>query len=73
MKWMGDISLHSEEHLTTTDRGISIMRQVFRQQARIVADGGDPEGASRDRARVLEPAQFSREEVDDILAARYPS
>ena len=50
-KAQGDISLHSEEHLTATDTGISMMRRLFRKQAQVVAGGGDPIGVTFDEPR----------------------
>ena len=47
-KGQGDISLHSEEHLSATDTGIAMLRRMWRQQAEIVAKGGDPAGVSLD-------------------------
>ena len=38
----GEITLHSEEHLATSDRGIRTLRRLFRKQMDLVADGGDP-------------------------------
>ena len=38
----GVITLHSEEHLASSDRGVRMLRRVFRQQMAVVADGGDP-------------------------------
>lgn len=52
-KAQGDISLHSEEHLTRNDRGIGLMRNLFRQQAGTVARGGDPIGVTFDRPYVV--------------------
>ena len=43
-KGQGDISLHSEEHLSATDAGLAMLRRLWRQQADIVAQGGDPIG-----------------------------
>jgi phenylpropionate dioxygenase-like ring-hydroxylating dioxygenase large terminal subunit len=40
----GEITLHSEERLATSDRGVSMVRRQFKQQVRVVADGGDPIG-----------------------------
>jgi phenylpropionate dioxygenase-like ring-hydroxylating dioxygenase large terminal subunit len=45
-KGQGDISLHSEEHLTRSDAGTAMMRRLFKKQARIVAGGGNPIGSS---------------------------
>ena len=52
-KGQGDISLHSEEHLSATDRGIAMLRRMWRQQAQIVAEGGDPVGVSFDEPYVF--------------------
>jgi nitrite reductase/ring-hydroxylating ferredoxin subunit len=45
-KGQGDISLHSEEHLSATDTGLAMLRRLWRKQADIVAEGGDPVGVS---------------------------
>ncbi len=45
----GTISLHSEEHLVTSDKGIIMQRQMLRQQCDVVASGGDPMGVTFDR------------------------
>ncbi len=44
----GAITLHSEEHLNSTDRGISMLRKVYRQQLDAIAAGKDPMGVSFD-------------------------
>ena len=49
----GPISLHSEEHLVTSDRGIAMMRRMLEQNIRIVQDGGDPVGAVFDAAKAM--------------------
>jgi phenylpropionate dioxygenase-like ring-hydroxylating dioxygenase large terminal subunit len=49
----GAISLHSEEHLVTSDRGIMMQRRLLEQQIEVVARGGDPLGVSFDPARAL--------------------
>ena len=41
----GPISLHSEEHLRTSDRGITMQRRMLKRNIEIVATGGDPLGA----------------------------
>ena len=46
----GPIARHSEEHLTTTDRGIVMLRKLLRQQLQAVAEGRDPAGIVRDPA-----------------------
>jgi phenylpropionate dioxygenase-like ring-hydroxylating dioxygenase large terminal subunit len=40
----GAVTLHSEEHLATSDRGIVMMRRLMREQIQVVAEGGDPAG-----------------------------
>ncbi len=50
----GAITLHTEEHLATSDRGVSLVRRQFREQVRVVAAGGDPVGVSFDDADALQ-------------------
>ena len=40
----GPISLHSEEHLVTSDRGITMQRRILKEQIKRVREGGDPIG-----------------------------
>jgi hypothetical protein len=49
----GPISLHSEEHLVTSDRGIMMQRRMLMQQMEVVAKGGDPVGLAFDPAGAL--------------------
>ncbi len=42
----GPISLHSEEHLATSDRGIAMQRRVLEREIRKVMEGGDPAGVA---------------------------
>jgi hypothetical protein len=49
----GPISLHSEEHLVTSDRGIMMQRRLLEQQMEVVARGGDPVGVSFDPANAV--------------------
>ena len=49
----GPISLHSEEHLVTSDRGIMMQRKLLAQQIEVVAKGGDPLGVNFDRDNAL--------------------
>jgi phenylpropionate dioxygenase-like ring-hydroxylating dioxygenase large terminal subunit len=49
----GAISLHSEEHLRTSDRGITMQRRMLRQQIEIVQKGGDPLNVVFDEAGAL--------------------
>jgi hypothetical protein len=51
----GAITLHSEDHLSATDRGVSMLRKLWREQVEIVAQGGDPQGvAFTDEAAYLD-------------------
>ena len=47
----GTISLHSEEHLAQSDRGIVMMRRLLKEQMKLVAEGGDPINVSYDLAK----------------------
>lgn len=49
----GAITLHSEEHLNSSDRGVSMLRKVFRDQLEAVAAGKDPMGTNFDPARAV--------------------
>ncbi len=52
-KSQGAISLHSEDHLTTTDQGIAMIRRMMAKQHRAVAGGGDPVGVFFDESQRL--------------------
>ena len=43
----GAITLHSEEHLRTSDKGVALLRRMLRAQIARVAAGRDPIGAGR--------------------------
>jgi len=47
----GAITLHSEERLATSDRGIVMWRRAVRKQIEIVQAGGDPAGVIYDPAK----------------------
>ena len=47
----GTITLHSEEHLATSDKGIALLRRFMEAQLQAVADGGDPAGVSDEYVR----------------------
>ena len=49
----GPVSLHSEEHLVTSDRGIMMQRRILEKQIEVVAAGGDPLGVNYDPAKAL--------------------
>lgn len=42
----GTITLHSEDHLAATDRGVSMLRKLWREQVDVVARGRDPQGVA---------------------------
>ena len=46
----GLITRHSEEHLTSTDEGVAMIRRLLRRQLRALAEGRDPAGISFDPA-----------------------
>ena len=46
----GAITFHSEEHLMSSDQGVSMLRNLLRNQVEIVAKGGDPVGVAFDEA-----------------------
>jgi nitrite reductase/ring-hydroxylating ferredoxin subunit len=49
----GPVTLHSDEHLVTSDRGIMMLRRMLLQQMEVVAAGGDPTGVSFDAQAAL--------------------
>lgn len=49
----GPISLHSEEHLVTSDKGIGMQRRMLRRALETVAAGGDPPGLAFDESAVV--------------------
>ena len=49
----GPISLHSEEHLVTSDKGIGLQRRMLRRALETVAAGGDPPGVAFDEGAVV--------------------
>ena len=44
----GPITFHSEEHLMSSDQGVSMLRVLLQKQLDIVARGGDPAGVAFD-------------------------
>lgn len=49
----GPITFHSEEHLASSDRGVTMLRRFFRKQIEVVADGGDPAGTIFDARNAM--------------------
>lgn len=47
-KSQGAISSHSEDHLTTTDQGVAMLRRMMSKQIRLLERGSDPVGVIRD-------------------------
>ena len=48
MVGQGPITLHSEEHLATSDQGVVMLRRLVQRQLDAVASGGDPAGVNFD-------------------------
>ncbi|MFM9971648.1 MAG: Rieske 2Fe-2S domain-containing protein [Burkholderiales bacterium] len=53
MASQGSITLHSDEHLASSDKGVVMLRRLMRQQIRLVQEGGDPMGVSFDPAKTV--------------------
>ncbi len=49
----GVITLHSEEHMATSDQGVARLRRLFRAQCEVVAAGGDPAGVAFDETAIF--------------------
>lgn len=49
---LGPITLHDQEHLASSDRGIVMLRRLLRQQIKLVQDGGTPIGLTFDENAV---------------------
>ena len=59
----GPITLHSEEHLASSDRGVAMVRRQLKRQLEALAEGRDPAGVSFDESAppiVLEAGNFLR-------------
>jgi len=61
----GPISLHSDEHLATSDQGVVMLRRLLQHQLDAIAGGGDPAGISFDAAAA--PVKF---EAGNYIMAR---
>jgi phenylpropionate dioxygenase-like ring-hydroxylating dioxygenase large terminal subunit len=53
----GRITAHSEEHLSSSDRGVSMVRRLFRQQLTVLDAGGDPLGVSFDETAAVQSVE----------------
>jgi 5,5'-dehydrodivanillate O-demethylase len=53
MAWetQGAIADRTREHLGVSDRGVVILRKLYREQIDMVAKGGEPMGVVRDPAK----------------------
>ncbi len=60
----GAITLHSEEHLATTDQGLVMLRRLLLQQADAVAEGNDPVGVTFDDSAAMVTTQAGNFLVD---------
>jgi nitrite reductase/ring-hydroxylating ferredoxin subunit len=60
----GAITLHSEEHLATTDQGLVMLRRLLLQQADAVAKGKDPIGVAFDDSAATVATQAGNFLVD---------
>src|SRR5512144_924125 len=49
----GSITLHSEEHLRLSDKGVAQLRRMLEAQLEVVAHGGDPLGVTHDPAKEM--------------------
>jgi hypothetical protein len=47
-KGQGPITLHGEERLAASDRGVVMLRRLLREQIELVREGGDPIGVGFD-------------------------
>ena len=49
----GAITMHGAEHLSSTDRGVSMVRRLFKQQLEVIDAGGDPIGVTFDPSEAV--------------------
>jgi hypothetical protein len=67
----GPITLHSDEHLATSDQGVVMLRRLLQRQLDTVASGGDPAGVSFDPAAspvVFEAGNYIIDRTDQRAA-----
>ncbi|HKT72668.1 MAG TPA: Rieske 2Fe-2S domain-containing protein [Steroidobacteraceae bacterium] len=68
----GVITLHSEEHLAASDAGLVKQRLLWKRQAKIVAEGGDPVGVAfkeADRRILVEARSWVEKRAQSKAAA----
>jgi nitrite reductase/ring-hydroxylating ferredoxin subunit len=66
----GPITLHSEEHLVAGDRGVVLLRRLFRRQLELLAQGGDPINVTFDPDAA--PVVFSARHRHDVSHEKAP-
>jgi phenylpropionate dioxygenase-like ring-hydroxylating dioxygenase large terminal subunit len=54
---LGAITLHDQEHLATSDRGIIMLRRLLRDQIKLVQNGGDPIGVTFDPSQAVKKVE----------------
>lgn len=67
----GEISLHSEEHLVTSDNGVMMLRRLLKRQIKTVHEGGDPIGVAFDPAKAvnkISAGNYKRNAQEKVLA-----
>ena len=65
-KSQGPITLHSEERLASSDKGVIMLRRLLKKQIRVVQEGGDPIGVTFESGtarREVGSGNFLRESV----------
>lgn len=67
----GPITLHSEEHLASTDRGVSMLRSFYRRQITAIGRGEDPAGVVVGPETVRTRVRASRHVVAAPADAEY--
>jgi phenylpropionate dioxygenase-like ring-hydroxylating dioxygenase large terminal subunit len=61
----GAIAMHSNEHLSLSDRGVIMLRKLFRQQLEAIAEGKDPINVSFDEGTPAIRVESGRFAVED--------
>ena len=72
MAGRGPISLHSDEHLATSDSGIAVLRRLLQRQLDALAEGRDPLGVGFDHNAppiTFEAGNYMMEKTDGRVAA----
>lgn len=64
------ITLHSEERLATSDRGVVMLRRLLKQQIQAVREGRDPAGVSFDAAAAPVEIGAGNFYADGVAASR---